>query len=108
MLDTFTPSDWALIACLPAAIIFLLVFVVGRPRTWHRDPLGWVIALYALSVVELLGLVVYGIVFGQRVEEIPRLIVSVQLFLALAAKVAILFVERHRGRIAPHRKEHRP
>jgi hypothetical protein len=95
-----TPSDIAFFACLPAAVVFLLVFTLGAPRSWIHDRLGWVVALYALAVVELLGLIVYGVVFGQRVDEVPRLVVGLTLFLALVAKVAIVLVERRTGRLA--------
>jgi hypothetical protein len=110
-----TASDVAFFACFPAAVIFLLTFTLGPPRSWIHDRLGWVVALYALAVVELLGLIVYGVVFGQRIEEGPRLIVGAQLFVALVAKIVILYVERHTGRIeskrhratSTERKDHR-
>lgn len=98
MQHQFTASDVVFLASFPASIAFLLAFVLGPPRSWLYHRLGWVVALYALAVVELLGLIVYGVVLGQRVDEGPRLVVGLTLFFALVAKITILYVERHEGR----------
>ena len=97
------PSDAALIADLMLASIFALYFALGRPRVWYRDRLGWVIFGYALSVVALLGLIVYGIVFGQKVDEPIRLAVALGLAGALVAKTWSVYRERRAGRLAGER-----
>lgn len=93
-----SPSDYILIGCLIASLAFAVNFSVGRPRVWYLDPLGWVIFLQALSVTALLGLIVYGIVFGQKVDEPWRLAVAGLLFVSLVSKNVILHLERERGR----------
>ena len=94
------PSDVVLILDLGLAFFLLLYFSVGRPRTWFRDRLGWVIFNYAVGAVLLLGLIVYGIVFGQKVEELFRFAVSTYLAGALVAKIWAVHTERREGRLA--------
>lgn len=101
--NVFDPSDFALMACLVAAVDFSGAFALGRPRVWPRDPLGWVIFLYSLAVVALLVLIVYGIVFGQKVDEPYRFAIAVFLLGSLIAKRWILHRERVKGRRANER-----
>jgi hypothetical protein len=97
------PSDYALMLDLILAIAFALVFTLGRPRVWYRDPLGWVIFGYAVAVIALLGLIVYGIVFGQKVGEPLRFTVGTLLALALLAKTWAIHQERRAGRMPGQR-----
>ena len=92
----FTPSDFMLIVWLATNVAFTLSFVMGRG--WWTEPLGWTMLLFALSVDALLALIVYGIVFGQAIDEPYRLAVAVAGTLASIAKFVILLVERDRGR----------
>ena len=99
------PSDIALIVDFFLAAALALVFAIGRPRTWHRDPLGWVIFYYALATVALLFLIVWGIVAGQKVDEWARFLISTALAVALVWKIVAVVRERHKGRIAGQRIE---
>lgn len=94
-----TPSDITLVACLVPAFAFAILFFLGI-RGWYRDALGWTMFLYALSVLALLGLIVFGIVFGQKVDEVPRMLVAGSVFLAMTAKLVLLI----HGRIIGHRE----
>ena len=98
MIDSL--SDLVLLLCLAAGLLFSSTFALGSPRVWFRDPLGWVIFLYSLSVDALLFLIVYGIVFGQKIEEPYRLAISLALLGALLSKIWILHQERVQGRLA--------
>lgn len=93
------PSDYALSLDLLLAVALALFFAIGRPRVWYRDRLGWVIFGYAVATVALLSLIVYGIVFGQKVAEPIRLLVGIGLAVALAAKIRAVHNERARGRM---------
>lgn len=92
------PSDIVLIIDLALAILLAGYFALGHPRSWHRDPLGWVIFGYAVATVALLALIAYGIVFDQRVHEVARFIVAITLAGALIAKIHALYTERRAGR----------
>lgn len=108
----FDPSDYALLIDFILALFLALYFSVGRPRTWYRDRLGWVIFGYAVAVVALLGLIVYGIVFGQKVDEPIRFLVGGLLGVALVAKTWSVYRERREARTErlrfaePPTKEH--
>ena len=94
------PSDVALIIDFTLAIALLLYFSLGRPRSWVYDELGWVIFSYALATVALLGLIVYGIVFGQSIAEPIRAVVAFSLAAALVGKIRAVYRERREGRLA--------
>lgn len=93
-----SPSDVALILDFVLAIIFATYFAFGAGFTWTRDPLGWVIFGYAIAVVALLGLIVYGIALGQTVAEPLRFIVGSALGVALLAKTRSVYLERRKAR----------
>ena len=97
------PSDVTLLIDLILAVILAVYFAAGRPRTWYRDRLGWVIFGYAAATVALLALIVYGIVFGQKVVEPVRLLVGSALGVALASKTWSVYRERREGRLAGSR-----
>lgn len=96
--STLSPSDWALIIDLVLAVVLAVVFALGRPRVWFRDRLGWVIFSYALATVALLSLIVWGIGFGQPIDEPYRFAVAFCLGLALVAKTVTIIRERRAGR----------
>lgn len=95
-----TVSDFFLLMDLILAVVFVLYFSIGKPRTWYKDPLGWVIFGYGVAVVALLGLICYAIVFGQKVDELFRSLVSVALGGALIMKTLSVHQERAKGRLA--------
>lgn len=95
--DPFTASDATLILDLVLAVALVLVFALGN-RAWVRDRLGWVIFYYGLATVALLGLIVFGIVAGQKVDEPVRLAVAGALAVALGWKTYAIIDERRRGR----------
>lgn len=99
------PSDVVLILDLIAAFVVALYFAVGRPRVWHKDRLGWVIFGYAVATVALLVLIVYGIVFGQKVHEVARFLVAAGLLAALVSKGHSMYRERRAGRMANKRPD---
>lgn len=97
---TLEPSDYTLILDLALGVFLALYFALGKPRVWFRDRLGWVIFGYACAVVALLALIVYGIVFGQKVDEPFRFLVGGALAAALISKTWAIHNERRRGRLA--------
>jgi hypothetical protein len=99
---SWTPSDWALIACFSLAAFLMLYFALGRPRTWMHDPLGWVIFGYAVTTTAFTGLIAYAIVFEQKVDEPVRWVVGWLMAGALVAKTIAVYGERRKGRIARH------
>lgn len=94
------PSDIALVADFILAISLAMIFALGRPRTWMQTSLGWVIFYYAISTVALLFLIVWSIVFGQKIDEIYRLLIAVGLGSALVWKMVAIIRERRIGRQA--------
>ncbi len=64
------------------------------------------IFLYSISVDALLFLIIWGIIFGQKIDEPYRLLVALVIFLSLSAKAFMLHYERRRhGRLIPPVKE---
>lgn len=97
-----TPSDIVLLLCVPVAAWFWVSYALGSP--WYRSWLGVVTFLHSMSVACLLFLIVYAIVFQQRVDEPWRLMVATLLFFALTSKVVILHIERRAGNIERRRR----
>lgn len=93
-------SDIALSVDLFLAIGIILIFSLGRPRIWYRDRLGWVIFSLSLAVIALLALIVYAVVFNEKIPEPVRLVVSVGLGAALIAQAVSFHRERRAGREA--------
>lgn len=91
-------SDAVLLTSFIVGLIFSASFALGRPRAWFRDRLGWVIFLYSLAVDALLFLIVWAIVFGQKIGEEYRLLIAVALLGTLIAKIWIVHLERAEGR----------
>lgn len=102
---TLAPSDIMLAVDLALAVVFALYFSLGKPRVWFRDRLGWVIFGYAIAVIALLGLIVYALLTGERVEEPARFVVGGGLGAALVAKTWSVYQERHEGRLSGARQD---
>lgn len=100
-----SPSGITLIVDLALAVILALYFALGRPRTWYRDRLGWVIFSYAAAVVGLLALIVAGVVFRLPIPPLLVFLISVTLGATLAAKILAVYRERREGRRAGMRPE---
>ena len=92
-------SDIVLMLCAFVALIFVAVFAFGPPRSWGREPLGWVVFLYALSVAALLSLISYAMLAGERAPEYLRLPIALFLLSALTSKLYLLLRERRAGRL---------
>lgn len=97
LFSNLTTSDTLLLLCVPFAGWFVLSYGLLSP--WYRYWLGIVTFLHSTSVALLLFLIVWGIVFGQKVDEPYRLAISALLLFALISKVVILHVERRNGRL---------
>ena len=96
-IDSF--SDIMLVLCLLPMFYFAGRFSLGAPRTWFRDPLGWVIFMFNTSMLALLFLIVYGVVFGAPVDEPWRGLVATWVFISGCAKSFMLEHERAKGRL---------
>lgn len=105
LLSGLEPSDYSLVLDLLLALALMVYFAAGKPRVWYRDRLGWVLFGYAAAVSALLLLIVYGIVFGQKVDEPYRLVVGIGLAIAFVAKIRAIHIERKLGREANQRPE---
>jgi len=105
MPNDLDPGDWLLLYTLAPATLYWLVYGLGSP--WYRSPLGVVMFLFATSIVAILGLVAFAVLFGQAPPPV-RIPVYAGLALAMTAKLVILIVERRGAdpaRFTPHRKD---
>ena len=93
------PSDVALLVDFGLAVFLLLYFALGKPRTWYRDRLGWVIFSYAMVTVAFIGLIAYAIVLGEKVVEPVRFAVGLGMAGALVAKIIAVYRERRAARL---------
>lgn len=95
------PSDVVLLLDFILAVAVAGYFTFGGPLfAWTRDPLGWVIFSYSVVTVGLLFLIVWGIVFGQKVDEWARFVFAFLFACGLIGKGSAMYSERRRGRIA--------
>lgn len=90
-------SDLILLLDGVLAVILALVFALGKPRAWFRDPLGWVIFNYAVATVALLFLIGWAIITGEKLLEVARLPIALALGFALTWKTAAIIRERQAG-----------
>lgn len=90
-------SDYLIMVFALGVLWFGIDYGIFSP--WWRDPLGWVMLGYNISVALLLGLIIYAAVFGQRVDEIYRAPVAFLLAVSIVGKIAILHISRREGRI---------
>lgn len=101
MMFPLTPSDLILLIDFVLAFAVAAYFTFGGPLfSWTRDPLGWVIFSYATVTVGLLFLIVWGIVFGQKVDEWARVLFAAMFGGGLIMKGNAMYSERQKGRIA--------
>jgi hypothetical protein len=94
-------SDVLLFLCVLPASWFWASYGLGSPW-WRVKQHGWlgvVTFMHATAVMLLLVLIVYGITFGQKVDEPYRVSISSLLLFALISKVVILHYERRQGRL---------
>lgn len=97
------PSDWLMFAFLVAQLFFVLDY--GMFSAWWRAPIGWIVFGYGVSILLLMGLIIYGVVFGQRVDEWIRFIAMFFCLTFAVGKEVILKMSRRQGRI--ERRERR-
>lgn len=95
----WTLSDYALMLCFGLATFLTFYFALGKPRTWMKDRLGWVLFSYAVNTMFFVGLIAYAIVFEQKVPEPVRFIIGAGMVVALALKIYAIHAERAKGRI---------
>lgn len=95
------PSDIALLVDFVLAVFLMLYFALGKPRSWYKDRLGWVIFSYSAVTVGFIGLIAYAIIFDQKVVEPVRLLVGIFMAGALTAKILAVYRERREARKAP-------
>lgn len=93
-------SSWVLLSCTAPAALFLVLY--GLFTKWWKDPLGWVVLLYAIAVAGLLGLLAFGITQGRPIDEPYRLAFAAFLFIALCGKLVVLIAERSKGGVEPN------
>ena len=94
-----TPSDIVLLYCGAAAAAFFVVYTLTA-AWWRVRRYGWlgvVTALHSFSIMCLLFLIIYAIIFGQKVDEGYRLAVSIAVAVALTSKSIVYIHERVRG-----------
>ena len=94
-------SDGFLIYCLLPSAAFFLTYVAASPW-WRVKKYGWlgvVTVLHSFSTLLLLLLIVYGIVFGQKLDESYRVFVAFVLAASLTFKYIVFLIERRKGRI---------
>ncbi len=97
------PSDWLMFAFAVLLLFFVLDYGSGTP--WWKTPVSFFVFEYGLSVLALMGLIIYGVIFDQRIGEWARVLVMFGLCLGIIGKIIVLKVSRHQGRI--ERRERR-
>lgn len=102
------PSDFFVFVAFLAGTWFALTYAIGSPwwRVNQHGLIGVMTLLHSWSVASLLFLIMWGTVFGQRVDEGGRLPIAIFLAFATVTKVVILHVERRTGRIARREARH--
>lgn len=96
-------SDWLMFAFAALLLFFVLDYGTGTP--WWKAPVSTFVFEYGFSVLALIGLIIYGVIFGQRVEEWARIPVMFGLCVGIIGKIVVLKVSRREGRI--ERRERR-
>ncbi|QKO02795.1 hypothetical protein SEA_KELCOLE_42 [Microbacterium phage Kelcole] len=90
-------SDWLMFTFAALLLFFVLDYGTGTP--WWKAPVSGFTFEYGLSVLALMSLIIYGVIFGQRVEEWARIPVMLGLCVGMIGKIVVLKVSRHEGRI---------
>lgn len=94
-----SPSDGLLLYCLLPAVAFPLAYAITAPW-WNVKKFGWfgiVTLIHSMSVLMLLFLISYAIIFGQKVDETYRVVIALTLAVGLTSKMILYFIERSRG-----------
>lgn len=99
-------SDYLMFVFMIGVLWFVIDY--GGFTGWWRHPVGWILLGFPLSVALLLSLIIYGVVFGHRVEEWLRVPVMALLTVMMVGKIIAVHVSRHEGRLERRRQaEHR-
>ena len=93
---TLSFSDIILIIAPIPVLLFLIGYMIKSP--WIKDELGAMVVLSAAALAGLLFLIVWGIVFGQKVEEPIRAAVALMVLFAASGKYIIWLRERQKGK----------
>lgn len=96
LLSELTISDVLIFLAAPATLIFLLGY--GLLTKWWRDWLGIIIMAAATGFAGMTFLVVWAMIFGQRVDEGARIIVGLLAVFGAWGKLIIWAIERRNGR----------
>ncbi|UVT31312.1 membrane protein [Microbacterium phage Marcie] len=96
-------SDWLMFTFAALLLFFVLDYGTGTP--WWKAPVSAFTFEYGIAVLALMSLIIYGVVFGQRVEEWARIPVMFGLCVGMIGKIIVLKVSRRQGRI--QRRERR-
>lgn len=97
-------SDWLLFAFAFVLLIFALDY--GGFTPWWKSPLGYIIFGYGLSMVMFTGLIIYGVITGERAPEWIRVPVMFFALSMIIGKEVILRMLRRQGRIERLARRH--
>lgn len=95
-------SDYLMFAFIAGVLFFAIDY--GGFTGWWRHPVGWILLGFPISMGLILALLVYGVVFGQRVDEWVRVPVMGFALVLIVGKIIALHISRNEGKIA-RRKE---
>lgn len=90
-------SDWLLFAFAIALLVF--AFDYGGFTPWWKHGLGYIIFGYGLSMVMFTGLIIYGVIAGERAPEWVRVPVMFFALTMIIGKEIALKMLRRQGRI---------
>jgi cytochrome c oxidase subunit IV len=95
-------SDYLMFIFMLATLWFVVDY--GGFTGWWRHPVGWILLGFPISVGLLLTLIIYGVVFGQRVDEIYRIPVMALLVIMMIGKIVAVHISRREGRLERRRQ----
>jgi hypothetical protein len=95
-------SDYLMLIFMVGVLWFVIDY--GGFTGWWRHPVGWILLGFPISVALLLALIIYGVIFGHRVEEWLRVPVMALLIVMMVGKIIAVHVSRREG--ALERREH--
>jgi hypothetical protein len=100
-IERLAMSDYLLLAAFIALLWFLVDYGVFTPwwRWKEHGFIGYAVMLFTLSVFILMGIIIYGTVAGQRVDEPMRIVALSTVLLGIVGKTVILHYERRVGRL---------
>lgn len=96
------PSDYLILASALVLVWFMIDYGIFTPWWRFRENgfIGLAILLASGSTMGLIFLIGWGVVFGQRVGEPVRVLVTAGLFAGIVLKIIILHHERKVGHLA--------